>query len=298
MGLEGQLCTDGPRWRRVNGSIPAMIIDCHCHAGKGDGLTGPWDTAAPLGDYLRRATRAGIGRTVLFPAFHSNYRVANREVARIVARNLSRFIGFAFIRPTRDAGRVGVMIREAVECFGFRGIKVHRYDDHITREICDIARAYALPVLYDVMGEVSVIELLAHEYADVSFIIPHLGSFADEWRAQVAFIDHLARHPNIYTHTSGVRRFDLLVQAVRRAGAHKILFGSDGPWLHPGVELEKVRALGLGQADLRLVLADNLLRLIGTVRTPVVSAHASAARRSAAGSRPDPWLAVAAVAVQ
>jgi hypothetical protein len=25
-----------------------MIIDAHCHAGKGDGLTGPWDTNAPL----------------------------------------------------------------------------------------------------------------------------------------------------------------------------------------------------------------------------------------------------------
>jgi hypothetical protein len=23
-----------------------MIIDCHCHSGKGDGLTGPWDTNA------------------------------------------------------------------------------------------------------------------------------------------------------------------------------------------------------------------------------------------------------------
>lgn len=278
--------------------MPAMIIDCHCHAGKGDGLTGPWDTAAPLGDYLRRAARAGIRRTVLFPAFHSDYRVANREVAQIVTRNPCRFIGFAFIHPRRDASRVGVMIREAVECFGFRGIKVHRYDGRITREICDVARAYALPVLYDVMGEVSVIELLAQEYPDVSFIIPHLGSFADEWRAQVGFIDHLARHPNIYTDTSAVRRFDLLVQAVRRAGPHKILFGSDGPWLHPGVELDKVRALGLGQADLRLVLADNLLRLIGTVRTPVVPAHTSVAHRFAAGSRPDPWLAGAAVAVR
>ena len=26
-----------------------MIIDCHCHAGKGDGLTAPADTDAPLG---------------------------------------------------------------------------------------------------------------------------------------------------------------------------------------------------------------------------------------------------------
>ena len=63
----------------------------------------------------------------------------------------------------------------------------------------------------------------------VDFIIPHLGSFADDWRAQLALIDHLVRHPNIYADTAGVRRFDLLEQAVQRAGARKILFGSDGP---------------------------------------------------------------------
>ncbi len=37
-----------------------MVIDCHCHAGQGDGFTGPWDTDAPLGAYLQRAARAGI----------------------------------------------------------------------------------------------------------------------------------------------------------------------------------------------------------------------------------------------
>ena len=57
-----------------------MIIDAHCHAGRGDGFTGPWDTVAPLGVYLRRAFAAGIDRTVLFAAFHSDYAAANREV--------------------------------------------------------------------------------------------------------------------------------------------------------------------------------------------------------------------------
>lgn len=243
-----------------------MIIDCHCHAGKGNGLTGPWDTAAPLGPYLRRAAQAGITRTVLFAAFHSDYATANREVARIVTSRPERFLGFAFVHPERDTGRVGLLVREAVERHGFVGIKVHRYDARITREICEVARAYALPVLYDVMGEVSVVELLATEYPDVAFIIPHLGSFADDWRAQQALLDHLERHPNVFTDTSGVRRFDLLEQAVRRAGAEKVLFGSDGPWLHPGVELAKVRALGLARADEALVLGGNFLRLIRRVR--------------------------------
>jgi predicted TIM-barrel fold metal-dependent hydrolase len=111
------------------------------------------------------------------------------------------------------------LVRQAVEEYGFVGIKLHRYDAPISREICEAARASSLPVIYDVMGAVSVCELLVKEYPDVNFIIPHLGSFADDWRAQVAMIDHLVRHRNIYTDTAGVRRFDILEQAVQRAGA-------------------------------------------------------------------------------
>ena len=239
-----------------------MIIDSHCHAGKGDGLTGPWDTAAPLDRYLRRAKKAGITHTVLFAAFHSDYRQANQQVAQIVNSHPGRFFGFAFIHPLADRGRVRAMVQEAVEQLGLVGLKVHRHDARISREICDAAAEFNLPVLYDVMGEVSVVELLAEQYPRVSFIIPHLGSFADDWSVQLAFLDHLERHPNVYTDTSGVRRFDLLEAAVRRAGAHKILFGSDGPWLHPGIELAKVRLLGLSPEDERLVLAENFLRLI------------------------------------
>ncbi len=266
-----------------------MIIDSHCHAGKGDGLTGPWDTAAPLQKYLRRASTAGINRTVLFPAFHSDYAVANREVARIVASRPDRFYGFAFVHPDRDRGRVFTMVKVAVEQYGFRGIKVHRYDGRITREICEVARAFSLPVLYDVMGEVSVVELLSREYPDVIFIIPHLGSFADDWRAQLALIDHLVRHPNVYTDTSGIRRFDLLQEAVRRAGANKVLFGTDGPWLHPAVELVKVRVLGLPQYEEQLILGGNFLRLIAGVRSRPQEYAVAVAAAWTPGELRDPW---------
>jgi len=275
-----------------------MIIDSHCHAGKGDGLTGPWDTAALLEKYLRRASQAGITRTVLFAAFHSDYAIANREVARIVASRPDRFLGFAFVNAARDRGRVMKLVRQAVEEFGFVGIKLHRYDARISREVCEVARAFSLPVLYDVMGEVSVFDLLAQEYPDVNFVIPHLGSFADDWRAQIAFVDHLVRHSNIYTDTSGVRRFDVLEQAAQRAGARKMLFGCDGPWLHPGVELSKVRALGLSRNDEGLVLAGNFLRLTGSVGQSSRAmkmdrpAHSELDKPLAvdAMSRGDPWL--------
>jgi predicted TIM-barrel fold metal-dependent hydrolase len=96
----------------------------------------------------------------------------------------------------------------------------------------------------------------------VNFIIPHFGSYADDWRVMRQVIDQITRYPNVYADTSGVRQFDLLAEAVRRAGAHKVVFGSDGPWLHPGLELYKVRLLGLPPRQEALILGRNLIRLL------------------------------------
>ncbi len=246
-----------------------MIIDSHCHAGKGDRMTAPWNTDAPIGPYLRRARAAGIDKTIVFAVFHTNYAQANAQVARIVARYPRRFIGFAFVHAARDAGRIFPMVQHAVRHWRFRGIKVHGYDAMPTREVCEAARAFRLPVLADVVGRAEVVDMLAPQYPDVNFIIPHLGSFGDDWQAQQRVVDQLVRYPNVYTDTAGVRRFDYIVQAIKRAGPHKVLYGSDGPWLHPGLELHKIRLLGLPREAEALVLGGNALRLIRDARVGV-----------------------------
>jgi uncharacterized protein len=284
-----------------------MIIDCPCHTGKGDLMTAPWNTDAPIEPYLRRARAAGIHKTIVFAPFHSDYSQANAEVARIVSRYPGRLIGFAFVHAGRDAGCIYRMVRRAVTEWRFRGIKVHGHDAMPTREVCEVARAFRVPVLADVVGQAFVVDMLAAQYPDVNFIIPHLGSFADDWRAHQLLIDQLVRYPNVYTDTSGVRRFDYILQAVKRAGARKVLFGSHGPWLHPGVELHKIRLLGLPREQQRLVLASNILRLIRSARVgaegnralelhPVpavitaqqrVQAHRSGDGRLAPGAQPE-----------
>ena len=237
-----------------------MIIDCHCHAGTGDTLTAPWTTRAPLAAYLRRARRAGIARTIVFPAFNTDNVEANAALARLVAREPQRLTGFAFIDPKNDAGRIDEMIATAVGHHRFRGIKIHGSAPN--REVCEAARRWAIPILVDVTGKAAWVDMFAPEYPDVNFIIPHLGSFADDHRAQQQVVDQLVRLPNVHADTSGVRRFDYLVQAIRRAGARKLLFGSDGPWLHPGLELHKIRLLGLSPADFALVAGGNAQRLV------------------------------------
>ena len=240
-----------------------MIIDIHCHAGHGDRLTAPWNTSAPLEQHLRRARAAGIDRTVVFAAFHSDYHAANREVAKIVAAQPGRLMGFAFVHPDRDRHRLAMMLEAAIGQWGFRGIKVHGSDGFPNRTLCDLAQRYGVPILVDVVGQAHTIDMFAREYPAVNFIIPHLGSFADDFRAHERVVEQIVRYPNVYTDTSGVRRFDYLVEAVRRGGVRKILFGSDGPWLHPGLELHKVRLLGLPGAAQAAILGGNATRLLG-----------------------------------
>jgi uncharacterized protein len=238
-----------------------MIVDCHCHAGKGDKITAPWNTVGNLAPYLRRARAAGIGKTIVFPVFHTDYAVANRELARIVQRYRPRLVGFAFVHTTRDTGRIFDMVKQAVR-WGFRGIKVHGFEAMPTREVCEAARAFRLPIMVDVGGRGEVMEMCAPQYRDVNFIVPHLGSFAGDWKAHQKVVDLIVRHPNVYTDTSSVRHYDYIVQAVKHGGPRKVLFGSDGPWLHPGVEIHKIRLLGLPAAAEAMILGGNVLRLL------------------------------------
>ncbi len=240
-----------------------MIIDCHCHAGKGDGFRGPWDTEARIEPHLRRARAAGIDKTIVFPVFNSDYAAANARLAKIVRNYPNELIGFASINPARDAGRVEIMVRCAVEEYGFRGLKIHGLDSFPKREVCEVASRYRLPILLDVVRRLVAVEMLAPQYPELNFIIPHLGGFADDWMTHVLLIDQLCRFPNVYADTSGVRYWDCLVQAVKRAGPHKILFGSDGPLLHPAVELYKIKMLGLPRRQEALITGGNIARLLG-----------------------------------
>lgn len=160
------------------------------------------------------------------------------------------------------------MIGRAVEGYGFRGIQVHGLDAPPGREVCAVARRYRIPILVDVVRRPATIEMLAGQFPGVDFIVPHLGGFADDWMTHLQVIDQLCRYPNVYADTSGVRYWDVLVEAVRRAGPHKLLFGSDGPLLHPALELHKIRLLGLSPRGWALVTGGNIARLLSRARIP------------------------------
>jgi predicted TIM-barrel fold metal-dependent hydrolase len=188
-------------------AVMGMVIDFHCHVGTAEKLQAPWTTRADLSAYLERAEEAGIDKTVVFAITCDDYERANAEVAEIVAKHPDRLIGFARLHPERDKGKVELLVRKAVEDYGFRGIKVHGAEALPTREVCEVAGQFGLPILVDIMGRVEVLPLLATEFPKVNFVVAHLGSFADDWRVFQVMPYLLAQHQNLYADTSGVRFF-------------------------------------------------------------------------------------------
>lgn len=248
--------------------MPFPVIDSHCHASTDGLLAAPGEPDVSLVRYAIRAVEAGITQTVLMAPPVGHYAQANQVVREVVEASPGRYIPYVFVNPAADRGRLAAIIDSAAR-WGARGIKVHWSDGEVTPEVGEVASRYRLPVLYDPYGDMALVRKVTRLFPDVAWIVPHLSSFADNWKAQVALVDALTTTPNLFTDTAGVRYFDILADAIRRAGAHKVLFGSDGPYLHPGVELAKINALKLDVADYALVVGGNLIRLISAIPTAV-----------------------------
>lgn len=236
-----------------------LVIDAHCHAGRGEAMSAPWTTRADPEITLRHMAEAGIDRTIIFPINNNQYEKPNQEIAEICRRYREKFIGFAKHDPQTEAGRIQSLLRHEVKNLGLKGLKLHRLP---TREVLEAVAELGIPVLYH-PEKVANFHLIAEEYPKINFIMAHLGNFASrDWPEHMEAISVARRYPNVYLETSSVVFFKFLEIAAKELGAGKLIFGSDGPELDSRVELYKIRLLKLSPADESRVLGGNITRLL------------------------------------
>jgi predicted TIM-barrel fold metal-dependent hydrolase len=189
-----------------------LIIDAHCHAGKGQAMSAPWTTRAGVEVTLDHMAEAGIDRTVIFPINNEQFEKPNQEIAEICGRYPGKFIGFAKHDPQTEAGRIAAMLRHEIESLGLRGLKLHRLP---TREVLDVVGELSIPILYH-PEKVANFHMIAAEYPKVPLIMAHLGSFAShDWTEHLEAIEVARRYPNVYLDTSSVVFFKFLEMAAR-----------------------------------------------------------------------------------
>ncbi len=143
-----------------------LVIDAHGHAGHGEALSAPCSTFNDPEVILRHAEEAGIDKTIIFPIENPTYQKANKEIARIVERYPSKFIGFAKHDPIADAGKIERLLTTEVNELGLKGLKLHKPP---TREMLDVVESLKIPVLFH-PPKVADFHMIASAYPSIKFI--------------------------------------------------------------------------------------------------------------------------------
>jgi predicted TIM-barrel fold metal-dependent hydrolase len=147
----------------------------------------------------------------------------------------------------------------------FLGIKLHptldgyHPNDPSIHPLMQLLAERDLPVLihcgHPVYSLPWSIEELAVAFPHVRVVLGHMG------HGNVIYvngaIDVAERNPSVYLETSGMPLHTKIKEAVDRVGPDRVMFGSDIPFHHPQVEIDRVRLAGLSPELLERVLSTN-----------------------------------------
>jgi len=254
------------------------IIDIHQHCGGADAMFGPGKAFTAEDDVRIRTgnmDRHGIDRAILLPSSMDRDIVAANDFTA-ACRDLlpDRFPAcLGTVDPT-DRGAPAEMDR----CLGKLGMKGMAWHHRFNGVVLDhpgmkplLARLQEakLPAFIHIIAGSTLespwrLENLADDFPDVTFVALDAFSSSD----QAMWMPRIARtHPNMLFDTGvmtsvghGLSRF------VKRYGANRLLLGTDcysEPAYHTPFPVTELLASPLADADLRLIFAGNIRRLLG-----------------------------------
>lgn len=237
-----------------------MIIDCHVHAKGGD----TYRREFPPELILRTMDEAGIDKSVVFSICLPG-RESNDLTARCCSACPERLIPFAHVLP-EDGKPALVELERAANSLGCRGLKLHLGEmkeqaAEPLKPVCGKAAQMDLPVLIDFATRLDIATELVESVPGMKLIVAHLGAPNSETLVD-GFIALALEHPNLFMDSSYSSCPWKIPEAIQRLGAERVVFGSDGPLIHPSIELTKIRVCNLSQADFEKVTWRNVEGLL------------------------------------
>lgn len=209
---------------------------------------------------LAQMDDAGIERTVLLPIdlglFNGEAKRSieahNRHLAEVARRHPKRFVAFFSIDPRRPGALA--MFKKSVTEWGCRGLKLFppsgfRPDEEPAFSLLKQAAEWGLPALIHTgpefdpfdpqLGHPSLLDKILVELPDLTVIAAHLGMAF--WRDLIKLAQD---RPNLMCDVSAFQlaaqnNYAQFCHILRRAlngfGAHRVMFGTDGPPFDPFV---------------------------------------------------------------
>lgn len=172
-----------------------------------------------------------------------------------------RLVPFFFANPHQPPSRY------AEQGKAFRGVEISSavhgvpLTDRRVAALIEVAEQLGHPVYVACISrsgcQVNDLVELAGRYPGVTFVLGHTGIGNIDYYA----VDLVAPLPNIFVETSGGYS-GVLLDAIDRLGAERVLFGSEFPLQHPAVEFAKYRAIDLPPAHWERIAWENAIHLL------------------------------------
>ncbi|MEX2541239.1 MAG: amidohydrolase family protein [Trueperaceae bacterium] len=194
----------------------------------------------------------------------------NEEVLAAMRSYPDRVVGYYIPDSYGEPATVRRQLREAVEDFGFRGIKIHSWlsAHHADADLLDVVFEFAhereLPLIFH-SGTIpystpAQMFHVAKRYPGIKVILGHGGK--TDLNADCLALAHYA--DNLYIESSGQPNKVFLERFIRDHGAERVLFGTD--WLSPlgsklPARLIEIEELDISAAEREDILGRNAARL-------------------------------------
>jgi uncharacterized protein len=252
-----------------------MIIDAHVHMGPG--LKNHADSclfdAYTAEELVAAMDKAGIDAGVVFAPlwqggeFHDpDYEKGNEAIYQAMKKYPKRIIGYARVNPNF----IEQAPRELLKCineYKFQGIMLHPEWESFTPNdfalmgpIFRIAEQYKLPVTFHTgyypTCEPLLFLPLAEAYPKVQITLKHMGY---RYIRDAIVVARLTE--NVFLETAGNTSSHEIRAGIKGAGAEKVVFGSDLPYIDPEIVIHKIQMLeDVSDREKEMVLGGNMAR--------------------------------------
>lgn len=240
------------------------IVDMHAHLGK-------WGSFPIWGgngdDLVREMDRLGVEQIIVAHQACMTPEVVwgNDQVLATMKQHPGRVAGYATCYPVDE--RLGVReIRRCIES-GMTGIKLHTsnglaYTDSRYRPVWEFADEHRLPVLLHTWDNMASYDQIFKKYRHASVLLGHSGSKNPE-----SYVKFAHKYPNIYLELAcSASPYGLVEYFVREAGADRILYGSDAPWMAMQHQIGRILFADISEAAMKKILIENPRRILQRIR--------------------------------
>lgn len=245
-----------------------IIIDSHIHIGQWSDIFFKYNST--VDEAIAIMKKAGVSAAVCMPADNE----PNEKLLNEVINNTHfKFYFNAWINP-EDKTLDSFLDKHLKQISLFKihpSIQRKRITDESYDKYLQLAAENKIPVIvhcgrwqeiasYKFCLEVSL------KYPELIIILAHLGGDTPSLYLECASEVKKPEYKNVYLGTESVREYKFVEQAIKKAGAEKVIFGSDYNLCLPQTFIPVIENIDIPTEDKELIFSGNILRLLKNVQ--------------------------------